>query len=74
MSARAMYTSPLDEQVLFVGRFLASKREPIRKSRPTEQDFRTIARYNNGSGYEKHHYHEGIERWYREFRELRATA
>lgn len=73
-SARAMYTSPLDEQVLFVGRFLASKREPIAKIRPTEQDFRTIARYYNGSGYEKHHYHEGIERWFREFRELRASA
>lgn len=73
-SARAMYTSPLDEQVLFVGRFLASKRDPVRKRNPSEADFREIARYYNGSGYEKHHYHEGIERWFREFRELRAAA
>ena len=71
-SARAMYTSPLDEQVLFVGRFLARKRDPIRKIRPSDEDFHTIARYYNGPGYAKHHYHEGIERWFREFRALRA--
>ena len=69
-SAVAMYTSPLDEQILFVARFLARKPDPIKKSRPTEEDFRTIAKYYNGPGYEKHHYHEGIERWFREFRSL----
>ena len=72
-SARAMYTSPLDEQVLFVARFLARRPDPIKKSRPSEQDFRTIAKYYNGSGYEKHHYHEGIARWFREFRQLRSA-
>jgi hypothetical protein len=70
-SAQAMYTSPLPEQVLFVARFLARRPEPVGKSRPREADFRAVARYYNGSGYEKHHYHEGIERWFREFRQIR---
>ena len=70
-SAFAMYTSPLEDQVLFVARFLARKPDAVKKARPSEQDFRDIARYYNGSGYEKHHYHEGIERWFREFRSLR---
>jgi hypothetical protein len=69
-SALAMYTSPLDEQVLFVARYLAGRPEPIRKVRPSGEDFRTIAKYYNGSGYEKHRYHECIERWFREFRQL----
>jgi len=73
-SAQAMFTSPLDKQVLFVARFLAKRPDPIRKSRPEEEDFRTVARYYNGSGYEKHHYHEGIERWFREFRQIRLSA
>ncbi len=73
-SARAMYVSPLDEQVLFVARFLALRPEPIRKVRPSDADFRAIARYYNGSGYEKHHYHEGIATWFREFRALRESV
>lgn len=71
-SALAMYMSPLDEQVLFVARFLSRRPEPIKKKRPGEEDFRAVAKYYNGSGYEKHHYHEGIETWFREFQSLRG--
>lgn len=70
-SAAAMFTSPLDEQVLFVARFLARRRDAVKKRRPSESDFRAVARYYNGSGYEKHHYHERIESWFGEFRALR---
>jgi hypothetical protein len=69
-SAVAMYTSPLDEQALFVARFLARKPDIVTKGRPVEQDFRALARYYNGPGYERHHYHERIERWFREYRML----
>ncbi len=69
-AARAMFVSPLDEQVLFVARFLALKRDVVSRKNPSEQDFRTIAKYYNGPGYEAHHYHEGIARWFREFRTL----
>ena len=72
-SAISMYTSPLDEQVLFVARFL-SRRDDIKavvmKLEPSDADFQTLARYYNGPGYAKHHYHESIERWFREFRSL----
>jgi hypothetical protein len=69
-SAQTLYTSPLAEQVLFVARFIAAKPEVVSKKRPTDQDFRTLARYYNGSGYEAHHYHEGIARWFREFSDM----
>lgn len=65
-----MYMSPLDEQALFIARFLAEKPAPIAKRRPREQDFRAIARFYNGRGYEKHYYHERLERWHREFSEI----
>lgn len=69
-SAFDMYTSPLSEQVLFIARFLARKPRQIAKRRPGEKDFRTIARFYNGRGYEKHYYHERLERWHREFRQI----
>jgi hypothetical protein len=69
-SAIDMYTSPLDEQALFIARFLAKKPKQIAKRRPNEADFRAIARFYNGRGYEKHYYHERLERWHREFSEI----
>jgi len=69
-SAHAMFVSPLNEQVLFIARFLVSKRHVVSKKNPSEQDFREIAKYYNGPGYESHHYHEGIARWFREFRTI----
>lgn len=69
-SAKGLYTSPLKNQVLYVGRFLVPKAEILSKSNPTDSDFRKIARFYNGPGYAKHHYHERIARWYREFRNL----
>ena len=69
-AARAMFVSPLDEQVLFVARFLALKGDVVSRKNPSEQDFRTVAKYYNGPGYEAHHYHEGIARWFREFRTI----
>ena len=69
-SARAMFTSPLDEQVLFTARFLAPLRSVVARKNPSGQDFRAVARYYNGPGYAKHHYHERIARWFREFRSI----
>lgn len=69
-SARAMISSPIGDQVLFVARFLAPKKQHLAGPNPGEVEFRAIARYYNGPGYEKHHYHESLERWFREFRGL----
>ena len=71
-SARALVTSPLDEQVLFVARFLAQRSfaSAVSRTEPVEDDFRRVARYYNGPGYAAHHYHESLERWFREFRYL----
>ncbi len=69
-SARAMFVSPLEEQVLFIARFLAPLRGVISKKNPSDQDFHDIAKYYNGPGYAKHHYHERIARWFREFRSI----
>ena len=71
-SARALVTSSLDEQVLFVARFLAQRSFPsaVSRTEPGEDDFRRVARYYNGPGYAAHHYHESLERWFREFRYL----
>jgi hypothetical protein len=73
-SARTMYTSPLNEQVLFVARFLAtapkSVQSVVAKSRPSEKDFHKLARHYNGPKYADHHYHERIARWFREFQQL----
>lgn len=72
-SAKAMFTSPLEEQVLLVGRFLAKNRnmsKVVSKAQPASQDFHIIGLNYNGPGYAKHHYHESIERWFKEFRNL----
>lgn len=69
-SARAMLTSPIEDQVLFVARFLSARKDHLAREDPGEEDFRAIARFYNGPGYEKHHYHESLERWFREFRLL----
>jgi hypothetical protein len=44
----------------------------VSKRDPAEADFREFAKTYNGPGYEKHHYHESIARWFREFRALAA--
>jgi hypothetical protein len=69
-SARAMLNSPAEEQVLYVARFLLPKRSQVGKGRPDEADFRSVARFYNGPSYESHFYHEGLARWFREFRAL----
>jgi len=73
-SAEAMFFSPIEEQVSFIGRFLttSSKTRPVvAKSNPSEEDFETVARAYNGAGFRKHHYHESLARWFREFHMLR---
>jgi len=69
-SAEAMLYSPMKEQVLFVARFIASKREVVTKAAPSMSDFETMARFYNGPAYAKHFYHERLQRWYREFQHL----
>jgi hypothetical protein len=72
-SARAMYSATISEQVAHVARFLAASEHIARivaSHKPSENDFRTVARYYNGPGYEKHHYHESLARWFREFEAL----
>ena len=69
-SASDLYTAPVSEQVAFVARFLKSKSSILKKSSPGDSDFRAIAKYYNGSGYEAHGYHEKLARWFREFRIL----
>jgi len=69
-SASELFTAPEDVQVGFIARFLKSKAKVIKKSNPTESDFRSIAYYYNGPKYEAHHYHEKLARWHREFRML----
>ena len=66
-SARAMLSSPVEDQVLYVARFIAPKAEVVAKRDPTPEDYRAIARYYNGPAYEKHFYHEKLETWFREF-------
>lgn len=72
-SAQAMYSSPIDEQVAHIARFLAANAPlvPIvKRDKPTAADFRSVAKVYNGPGYEKHHYHESLERWFREFKAI----
>ena len=69
-SARNMLYSPLDEQVLFVARFIASKRQVVVKRDPIRKDFQIMARYYNGPRYADHHYDESLATWFREFREI----
>lgn len=75
-SARAMYTSSIAEQVSFVVRFYMNSkvlRGVVTKANPSAQDFADFARIYNGPRYETHHYHEHIERWFREFKKLLAN-
>ncbi|HEC16783.1 MAG TPA: DUF3380 domain-containing protein [Sedimenticola sp.] len=69
-SARDMLYSPLDEQVLFVARFIAGKRRVVAKRDPSREDFRIMARYYNGPRYADHHYDESLATWFREFQEI----
>ncbi len=69
-SAKAMMYSPLEEQILFVGRYIARKKDIVSKIEPTMEDFRGLARYYNGPSYEKQFYHERLRRWFDEFRSL----
>jgi len=72
-SAKAMFTSPIEEQLLYVGKFLCQSsalRGVVAKKSPTPQDFRTLARIYNGPAYAKHHYHESVARWFGEFRNI----
>ncbi len=75
-SAKAMFCSPLKDQVLHIGRFLIKRskhtKAVVQKQKPKETDFRTLARYYNGPKYEEHRYHESIASWYKEFKALGA--
>jgi len=69
-SARAMLSSRELDQVLYIARFIARKRDKdiLAKKNPTESDFRSLALFYNGPAYESHFYHERLETWFREFR------
>lgn len=71
-SAKAMFYSPLVEQVQLVGKFLATGgaavRAAVAKSNPEEADFRAVARFYNGPLYETNRYHESLAKWFAEFR------
>ncbi len=69
-SAVAMFQSSIEEQVVFVARFLSRKPKIVSKSTPTSQAFAQLARFYNGPGYAKHHYDESLARWFREFQSL----
>jgi peptidoglycan hydrolase-like protein with peptidoglycan-binding domain len=69
-SAEAMLYSPMEEQVLYVARFIARKSAVVAKKNPESSDFRIMARFYNGPAYAKHFYHERLARWFREFRRL----
>jgi hypothetical protein len=72
-SARAMYSSTVAEQIAQIARFLTSNAKIVsivKRDDPREEDFRAVAKFYNGPGYEKHHYHESLARWFREFKVL----
>lgn len=76
-SAKAMFTSPIEDQLLYVGKFLCQSsalRGVVAKRSPIMQDFRTLARIYNGPLYEKHQYHESIARWFAEFQNIMGKA
>lgn len=66
-SAKQLFTAPIADQVAFIARFLKRKSAVAGKKNPTEGDFRALARFYNGPGYEAHRYHETLARWFREF-------
>jgi peptidoglycan hydrolase-like protein with peptidoglycan-binding domain len=69
-NATVLFTAPVTEQLAFIARFLRPRKDIVRKVNPTESDFRSVARFYNGPGYEAHQYHESLARWCREFRQL----
>ncbi|WP_431066085.1 N-acetylmuramidase domain-containing protein [Methylotuvimicrobium sp.] len=69
-SATELFTAPAEQQVAFVARFLTGRKDAVKKTKPEEADFRSVARYYNGPKYEAHHYHEQLARWHREFKAL----
>ena len=69
-SAEAMLYSPVEEQVLFIARYIARKRAVVKKANPSMTDFESMARFYNGPAYAVHYYHERLRRWFREFRRL----
>lgn len=71
-NAEALFTAPSAEQLAYVARFLKPKAAIVARQDPGEADFREIARFYNGPGYEAHRYHESLARWFREFRLLLA--
>jgi peptidoglycan hydrolase-like protein with peptidoglycan-binding domain len=74
-SAKELYTAPLEHQIISIARFLtlSSRVRPVvRKMNPTENDFKAVAKYYNGSGYAAHHYDESLARWFREFKLIRG--
>jgi peptidoglycan hydrolase-like protein with peptidoglycan-binding domain len=72
-TAKAMFMARLDEQVLYVARFLAFKKEVVSKAEPSADDFREMARFYVGLGYEARNYDVALERWFRELRALRES-
>jgi hypothetical protein len=70
-SARAMLCSKETDQVLYIARFITGKKDILAKKNPSDSDFRKMARYYNGPAYESHFYHERLQTWFREFRNLR---
>jgi len=73
-SATQLFTAPIAGQVAFIARFLQKKSAEIGKKNPTERDFRAVARFYNGPGYEAHRYHETLARWFREFTQLNIAG
>ncbi|MCW8946368.1 MAG: N-acetylmuramidase domain-containing protein [Sedimenticola sp.] len=69
-NATALFTAPVEKQVIFVGEFLKPRESQTRKGDPTTEDFRKVARFYNGPQYAAHLYHEQLARWFREFRLL----
>ncbi|MCW8943418.1 MAG: N-acetylmuramidase domain-containing protein [Sedimenticola sp.] len=69
-SATELFTAPVETQVAFVADFLKPRQLQTKKSDPTAEDFRKVARYYNGPQYAAHLYHEQLARWFREFRLL----
>jgi peptidoglycan hydrolase-like protein with peptidoglycan-binding domain len=74
-SAKELYTAPLEKQIISIARFLtlSSRVRPVvKKMNPSDNDFKAVAKYYNGSGYASHHYDESLARWFREFKILRG--
>lgn len=71
-SPEELFTSPIEEQVLHVARFLSKRnfRKAVSEASPQDELFHVVGKNYNGPGYAKHHYHESLKRWFREFSTL----